>query len=97
MDSIDMTKIENPTFRETEEFRDWIVGVLKMHEVNLSFEKKDGTLREMRCTKDLSLIPSDKHPKGTGKESNAVTVFDLDLQDWRAFTPKAVRQINFTI
>lgn len=31
--------------------------------VTVLFTKKDGTLRTMNCTKQLALIPQEKHPK----------------------------------
>lgn len=54
--------------------------------------KKDGSLREARGTLDLSLIPADKHPKGstpdtpnTVSENCPFTYFDLDKAAWRSF------------
>lgn len=53
----------------------------------VTFIKKDGTERVMRCTTNLNNIPSEKHPKGTGTGSTSTVrkVFDLDKQEWRCF------------
>lgn len=59
----------------------------------VTFTKKDGTKRIMRCTTNLDMIPAEKHPKGekTVSESaekkveTAKRVFDLDNQEWRSF------------
>ena len=87
------------SFNQSPEFHDWIIGVLKMHVVNLQFTKKDGSLRIMNCTKDLSRIPAEMHPKDTGRKESAesIPVFDLDLQQWRSFAAKNVLQVNFDV
>lgn len=55
--------------------------------VNVKFEKRDGSLREMRCTTCEFLIPEEKMPKNTylTVNSDQVRVFDLDLKEWRSF------------
>lgn len=90
---------ENTNFVDSPEFREWILGVLNTNEVNLEFLKSDGTKRVMLCTKDLSKIPNEFHPKGTvRKESTeSIPVFDLQLQQWRSFTVKNVLSVNFDI
>jgi hypothetical protein len=89
----------NKDFVNTEEFREWILGVLNTTEVNLEFTKTDGTKRVMLCTKDLSRIPQEFHPKGTGRKESteAIPVFDLQLQQWRSFVAKNVLSVNFDI
>lgn len=52
----------------------------------VKFTKVDGTERTMRCTTNLSLVPTDMHPKTEGYGSEDVKrVFDLDKQGWRSF------------
>lgn len=88
-----------PHFSQSPEFHDWIIDILKMHVVNLHFTKKDGSLRIMNCTKDLTRIPVEMHPKDTGRKGSteSVPVFDIDLQQWRSFTTKNVVQVNFDV
>lgn len=64
-----------------------IKEALKICVVHVSFEKKDGTIREMTCTTDLGGIAEEFHPKGTGKPSTdeVQKVFDLDINQWRSF------------
>lgn len=50
------------------------------------FMKKDGSVREMICTTNLSLVPAELHPRGTGKYNIDIQrVFDLELNEWRSF------------
>lgn len=84
------------------EFKDWVKGLLHDNVVKnlcITFTKADGTDREMQCTLLESLIPSDKAPKGTGREtSDAVQrVFDLDKQEWRSFKWESVKEVKFSI
>lgn len=66
--------------------------IKKEKEVVVQFEKKDGTLRLMKCTLDFTRIPKDKKPKGVdlvkilGKiqKSKILSVFDLEKQEWRS-------------
>jgi len=61
-------------------------------EVTIRFIKKDGTLRNMRCTLSFKKIPKSKQPKEFSlpkllkllNRNKIVHVFDLDKQDWRS-------------
>lgn len=61
-------------------------------EVIIKFEKKDKTMRVMRCTLDFTKIPKKDHPKGVNIENilrliqknKIMHVFDLDKQGWRS-------------
>ena len=84
---------------DTPEGREWIRGVLRMHETTITFTKKDGTERKMLCTLLEDKIPSEKAPKGAGKaqSDDAIAVFDLEKQDWRSFRFDSVKGIKFTL
>lgn len=84
------------------EFKDWVRGLL--HDINvknlcITFTKTDGTDREMRCTLIEARIPTDKAPKGTGRETTDAVqrVFDLDKQEWRSFKWDSVKEVKFNI
>lgn len=54
--------------------------------VNVSFQKKDGTIREAQVTRNLRLIPIEFHPKNVRKvDPKYIFVFDRDKQDWISF------------
>lgn len=80
---------------ERKMFRDWLLGVLRMHEsVDVTFIKKDGSERVMRCTLKESIVPKVENPK----ESNTVcTVWDCVLNQWRSFYFENIKNINFTL
>lgn len=58
------------------------------------FEKKNGEIREMRCTTNPSSIPLDQRPNGRGKPHSPLLhrVYDLDEGDWRSFWEHCVRE-----
>ncbi len=65
----------------------------------VSFLKINGSVREMLMTMDFSLVPKDKHPKGTGKNTDggalsSVTVFDLEKNDWRKINMNTLRWVQ---
>lgn len=91
-------KIGDWTESEKAEFVSWIYGVLKSTEkVTVTFEKKDGTVREMNCTlKDVpAYVP--KTDIVRKKSEATISVYDIDNQDWRSFRIDSVRQVGFTL
>ena len=66
-----------------------------MREAVIRFRKANGEERSMRCTKDLTKIPEDSHPKGVGQTSDSeqvCCVWDLDKQAWRSFRYDSIIQ-----
>jgi len=63
------------------------LALLAAGPVLVTFEKKDGTLRTMRCTRAPHLLPEDA-VKGTDTrrdQGNLIAVWDLDARGWRGF------------
>lgn len=60
--------------------------LLRKGEVNFSYKKIDGTIREARGTLDFNMIPEESHPIGTGKATSdsLISYFDLDKNAWRS-------------
>ena len=63
--------------------------------LNVSFTKKDGTIRYMMCTLMDEFIPDSDTPKGTGASLidkpietryDTVPVYDLEKMAWRSIT-----------
>jgi hypothetical protein len=83
----------------TPEGREWLRDMLRVGEMTVTFEKLDGTTREMRCTLLESEIPEEMKPKNSGKAQSeeSIAVFDLEKQAWRSFRYDSVRQIQFSI
>ncbi len=91
--------------KEFEEFKTWTLGVLhdeKIKDLCITFTKKDGTVRDMRCTLCAGRIPADKTPKSAGQTSSetsgsAVRVFDTEKDEWRSFRWDSVTKVSFNL
>lgn len=86
----------------SDEFKTWVKGLLhdtKIKNLRITFTKSDGSDRTMLCTLAESAIPSDKVPKGTGRETPDATqrVFDLERGEWRSFKWEAVKEVHFSM
>lgn len=100
MDFISLAKasgVDVDAMMKEPEFADWLRGYLSESTITVTFTKKDGTPRVMKCTKQSDLIPADKQPKGTGTMTtgDAVAAFDLDKQEWRSFNTGNITNIEW--
>ena len=84
---------------EQQAFRVWLQGVLKTETVCLTFRKKDDTIREMKCTLDEAKLPKiEKKTDRVRKENDSViSVFDIEVGEWRSCRYDSIKQINFTL
>ena len=77
--------------KNSSEFREWLMSRLHdgSEDVLVTFTKKDGSERVMRCTLAESRIPSDHAPKTDGsakkKNDDALAVYDVEKSGWRSF------------
>lgn len=64
--------------------------------VNVTFTKKDGSERVMRCTKNLSMVSEEKLPKGydMNLSNDVFRVYDLDINEWRSFRYDSIKLIS---
>ncbi len=84
---------------KTKKEKDWLIGLLQSEIVELTFTKKDGSERIMKCTLAEQKIPAENVPKGTDRAKNdeAVAVFDLENNGWRSFRWDSLTNITFTL
>lgn len=80
-------------------FRQWLHDHLVFGEVYVTFEKKDGTVRKMRCTLKEGVIPVfESNTESTRKKNDGVmAVFDLDKSEWRSFRIDSVKEVRFEL
>jgi hypothetical protein len=82
-----------------------LVEKLKEGEVVVTFKKKDGTERVMKCTKSFTLIPEENHPKAENSTpkvdengnpiiSDLITVWDVEKSGWRSFDYKTLIRVG---
>jgi hypothetical protein len=83
-------------------FKKWLTGHLKYGPVTLTFTKKDGSDRVMKCTTNPTYImfkdPSILESKSDRKvNENVMPVYDLDAGGWRSFRWDSIKSVAFTI
>lgn len=81
-------------------FSKWIKGVLITSDTTVTFMKKDGSERVMKCTLRPDALPvqevkEDAIPR---KQSDtSIAVYDLNANGWRSFTIRSVKRVEFAI
>ena len=66
-------------------------------EVDFTFKKKDGTLREAKGTTEITVLENNYAvPSGTGNVTpiDIVKFFDLDKLEWRSARIESITSIN---
>lgn len=94
-----MSATDNEEFVKTPEFREWLIGILSddKNPTTITFTKKDGTQRVMKCTRSPAQIPEDQHPKNNTNDSEtSLRVFDLDKNEWRSFIVENIKRIEYS-
>jgi hypothetical protein len=85
---------------DSDYFTEWLTTLLsESYPTTITFTKKDGTTRVMKCTRNMDNIPEDKRPSGTMENASnkVIKAFDLDKQEWRSFSQTSVKRIEFSI
>ena len=98
MNTYDTT--DNVTDNDWEVFSKWIKGVLITSDTTITFTKKDGSERVMRCTLRPDRLPVQEiKENATPRKTSDTTmaVYDLDAQGWRSFTIRSVKRVEFAI
>jgi hypothetical protein len=89
------------TNEEADLFFENVKSMLKTQNLTITFIKKDGTERVMRCTLDPAKLPKVPVTENTETKTRKVndeiiSAFDIEAQGWRSFTKTAVQCIDFT-
>ena len=70
------------------DLREWVMTVF--------FEKKDGSMRTMRCTLASQHLPVVEKKESTRKENpDTISVWDLDNNGWRSFRLDKVKSVRY--
>jgi hypothetical protein len=88
------------TDKDWDKFTKWLKGMLAVSEGIVTFTKSDGTERVMKCTlvpEQLPKVELKEDAKPRKESTTSMRVFDLEKNEWRSFTIKKVKQVNFTI
>lgn len=87
---------------EKETFKQWLKKALETSLVHLTFTKKDGTIRKMKCTLMESHIPNVQKDFGEdavvkSRSKDTISFWDIESEGWRSCRYDAIKQIKFTL
>jgi hypothetical protein len=97
--------LEIPKLQFVEDIeKNWLLDNLKTARMNITFEKVDGTIREMLCTLDSELLPKiepvvlvegevPKEVKPRKESTTAFRVYDLEKLEFRSIRWNSITQI----
>lgn len=97
--TMNVTYYSKASDTERAEMRKWMSSMLRMGPVKVTFQKKDGSLREMNCTlQDGVVVPHEKTTERVKQENPEVcAVWDIDKGAWRSFRYDSITQIDIDI
>lgn len=84
-------------------FQKWLKSHLNAGEVTVTFTKKDGTERVMKCTTSTDLVPQEPitesvTPKREKKvNEDVMPVYDLESKHWKSFRWDSVKSVKLVI
>ena len=65
--------------------KDMIREAARAGVINVQFTKKDGSLREMRCSLQEQYLPSLMGETTTKDNPDVLAVWDIEVEGWRSF------------
>jgi hypothetical protein len=86
-------------FFKNEKEKNWLRHLLKDEIVTLTFTKKDGSERIMKCTLNEQHTPKIEEGVVTNrkKSDDAQAVFDIEANGWRSFRWDSIQKIEFSL
>lgn len=81
------------------EGRDWLKSHLAVGPVFITFTKKDGTERKMKCTlQEGTVVPHEKTTDRVKEENlETLAVWDMEKNAWRSFRLDSIKSVEFGI
>lgn len=73
-----------------------IATLLRSHDCTVTFIKKDGTVREMKCTlrADVAIPYEKKTDRVREAKEDILPVWDLEADAWRSITVSTIQSIE---
>jgi hypothetical protein len=83
-------------------FKKWLRSHLKFGPVTVTFTKKDGTERVMKCTTNPTYILFKEPALGESKREKKINedvmpVYDMEAGHWKSFRWDSIKSVSFTL
>ena len=83
---------------EREIFKNWMIGLLREHEIIVDFVKADGDARSMKCTLNENLGAKYSNNVSSKKSNPHVcVVWDCEQAAWRSFRWDRMKRVQFDL
>ncbi len=83
--------------KDAKKGRKWLKNVLETDVVEVTFTKKDGSERIMKCTLKEDVLPEVQNKETKQKSQEAIAVWDVESEGWRSFRWDSIKSVKFTI
>jgi hypothetical protein len=77
--------------------RKWLKGVLETDVVEVTFTKKDGSERILKCTLKEDVLPEVQNKEAKEKSQEAIAVWDVESEGWRSFRWDSIKSVKFSL
>jgi hypothetical protein len=99
----EMVNVFTGDTKDAEVGRKWLKTLLEEQTVEITFTKKDGTERIMKCTLKDDALPvvqndfGDEDSTVRQKSKDALAVWDIESQGWRSFRWDSIKSVKFSL
>ena len=83
--------------KDAKKGRKWLKNVLETDVVEVTFTKKDGSERIMKCTLKEDVLPEVQNKEAKEKSQEAIAVWDVESEGWRSFRWDSIKSVKFSI
>jgi hypothetical protein len=83
--------------KDAKKGRKWLKNVLETDVVEVTFTKKDGSERILKCTLKEDVLPEVQNKETKEKSQEALAVWDVESEGWRSFRWDSIKSVKFTI
>jgi hypothetical protein len=94
---IKMVNVFTGDTKDAKKGRKWLKNVLETDVVEVTFTKKDGSERIMKCTLKEDVLPEVQNKEAKEKSQEAIAVWDVESEGWRSFRWDSIKSVKFTI
>jgi hypothetical protein len=84
------------------DFQEWLKGALRDTVVTVTFTKKNGDERVMKCTLNGEHLPTIQKEATEVSEvrqtsNTSLSVYDVESNGWRSFRWDSIKQVEFSL
>lgn len=83
--------------KDAKKGRKWLKNVLETDVVEVTFTKKDGSERIMKCTLKEDVLPEVQNKEAKEKSQEAIAVWDVESEGWRSFRWDSIKSVKFSL